>query len=114
MEMRLKDESGRFTIEVSELRGIGQRMKGLIGADGLPRGKGVLIRTRHIHTFGVRFSIDAVYLSKDGTVKKLVTLPPRRLGPLVGGSRAVLELRQDEARRLGIEVGTKLLEERCC
>ena len=50
-----------------------ERLRGLIGRDGLERGKGMLIvRCNCIHTFFMRFPIDATFLDRQGNVVKVV------------------------------------------
>lgn len=71
----------------------------------------MLLRTRQVHTFGMSFPIDAVYVSAEGLVLKIRTLPPARMGPLVWGARWVLEMEAGEAQRLGISEGIYLLRE---
>ena len=71
-------------------RSLFARIKGLIGLRGLPPGEGLLIlRCNCIHTFFMRFAIDATFLDRDNRVVKTVrNIPPWRL--LVwGGWRAV-------------------------
>ncbi|MGH7426619.1 MAG: DUF192 domain-containing protein [Candidatus Methylomirabilales bacterium] len=110
--MRLIDAgSGRVLIEVDEPRGPLRRMRGLLGAADLPAGYGMLLRARHVHTIGMSFAIDAVYLSKQGSVLRVTTLPPGSIGPLVLSARFVLELKAGEAHRLGISTGTMLVRE---
>ena len=49
------------------------RMKGLIGRSGLPPGSGMVIeRCNAIHTFFMRFPIDAVFFDKDWNPVKTV------------------------------------------
>jgi len=70
-----------------------ERAKGLLGRDGLARGTGLLIRKCNcIHTFFMRFTIDATFLDRDGNVVKVVrNIPPWR--PWVwGGRKAVCVL----------------------
>ena len=71
-----------------------ERTKGLIGRDGLERGKGMLImKCNCIHTFFMRFSIDATFLDGQGRIVKTVKgIRPWR--PWVWGgwrARSVLE-----------------------
>ena len=71
-----------------------ERARGLIGRDGLAPGTGMLIpRCNCIHTFFMRFAIDATFLDKDGnTVKVVRNIKPWR--PFVWGgwrARKVLE-----------------------
>ena len=50
-----------------------ERMRGLIGRTGLASGKGMLItKCNCIHTFFMRFSIDATFLDRKGNVVKVV------------------------------------------
>ena len=76
-----------------------ERMRGLIGRDGLGSGKGMLItKCNCIHTFFMRFPIDATFLGRKGEVVKVVrNIRPWR--PWVwGGWRAasVLETETEE------------------
>ena len=50
-----------------------ERMRGLIGRDGLGSGKGMLItKCNCIHTFFMRFPIDATFLDRTGKAVKVV------------------------------------------
>ena len=50
-----------------------ERMRGLIGRTGLASGKGMLItKCNCIHTFFMRFPIDATFLDREGNVVKTV------------------------------------------
>ena len=66
------------------------RMRGLLGRRSLPPGEGLLIeRCGAIHTVGMRFAIDAVFLDRQWRVCRVV--PDVRPGRLCvpGGWRAV-------------------------
>ncbi|MCL6560172.1 MAG: DUF192 domain-containing protein [Firmicutes bacterium] len=69
-------------------------MKGLIGRHGLSHGEGLLIEPcNSIHTFFMRFPIDAVFYDRD----KVVTAVYRRIKPwrvtgIISGAKGVLEL----------------------
>jgi len=69
------------------------RMKGLLGIDGLPKGEGLYIKPcTQIHTFFMRFAIDAAFLSKKGKVLHIRRhMPPWRLSRWVFGAEGVLE-----------------------
>jgi hypothetical protein len=69
-------------------------MRGLLGTDSLPAGSGLWLEPcRSIHTFFMRFPIDAVFVSTDLRVLRAYrNLPPFRLTPVVWGARSVLEL----------------------
>ena len=66
-----------------------ERAKGLIGRRGLAPGTGMLItKCNCIHTFFMRFPIDATFLDKNGDVVKIVrNIRPWRLW-IWGGWRA--------------------------
>ena len=50
-----------------------ERLRGLIGRNGLESGKGMLImRCNCIHTFFMRFPIDAMFLDRNGEVVRTV------------------------------------------
>jgi uncharacterized membrane protein (UPF0127 family) len=69
------------------------RLLGLALLDRDRAGEGLLIpRCRAVHTFGMRFALDLVFLAEDGTVAALRrAVPPRRLASCRRAS-AVLEL----------------------
>lgn len=49
-----------------------KRRKGLLGRNGLPKGKGLLIRPcESVHTFAMRFPIDLIYLDRAHRVQKV-------------------------------------------
>ena len=81
-------------------RSLFARIKGLIGLRGLPPGEGLLIlRCNCIHTFFMRFAIDATFLdSSDRVVKVVRDIRPWR--PFVwGGWRAVKVLETAAAEK---------------
>jgi uncharacterized membrane protein (UPF0127 family) len=86
-----------------------RRMRGLLGRKNLDSGHGILIRPAPaIHTWFMRFAIDAVFLDRDLSV--LSVRPELRPWRMAGqrGARAVLELPAGEAERRGIEPGDQL------
>ena len=86
------------------------RLKGLMGRKTLPQGEGLLIvPCNSIHMVGMKFSIDALFLAKDGTVLKVASdCLPGSFGPMVKGSRAVLELPSGTAESAGVKEGDRL------
>jgi len=85
------------------------RMRGLLGRKSLPAGEGMLIRPApSIHTFFMRFPIDAVFLSRQGDVLKIAEhVAPWRTRSC-RHSYAVLELAAGEAGRYGFAVGDRI------
>jgi uncharacterized membrane protein (UPF0127 family) len=86
------------------------RMRGLLGRAELPSGEGLLIRPANsIHTWFMRFPIDAVFLDRDLTVLRIRSaVEPWRMAGC-RGAKAVLELAAGEAERRGVTVGAKLI-----
>jgi uncharacterized membrane protein (UPF0127 family) len=68
------------------------RLAGLAGMRALPEGTGLLIpRCRSVHTFGMRFALDLVWLDRDGQIVDVsASVRPRRVVSR-GQARAVVE-----------------------
>jgi uncharacterized membrane protein (UPF0127 family) len=88
---------------------MGERMRGLLGRDGLEPGSGLWIaRTGSVHTFFMRFPMDAVFLDKQLRVRKVVpAVKPYRFA-WSRGARSVVELAAGEASRVGLVEGMEL------
>jgi len=85
------------------------RMKGLLGRRELAPGEGMLIRpTSSIHTFFMRFPIDAVFLSRDGEVLKVKPNVGAWRARFCRGAHSVLELPAGEAARRDVAPGAQL------
>jgi uncharacterized membrane protein (UPF0127 family) len=69
------------------------RRKGLLGRDGLAAGEGLwIVPCESVHTFGMRFPIDLIYLDRNRKVKKVRSgVPPWRLSACFS-AHSVLEL----------------------
>ena len=69
------------------------RRKGLLGRSGLPAGEGLwIVPCESVHTFGMKFRIDLVYLDRNKKVKKVRSaVPPWRLSACLS-AHSVLEL----------------------
>jgi uncharacterized membrane protein (UPF0127 family) len=85
------------------------RMRGLLGRDGLEQGEGLLLRpASSIHTFFMRFPIDAVFLDRSLVVVGVHdAIEPWRTAAQ-RGAKAVLELPAGESSRRGLAVGDQL------
>lgn len=86
------------------------RLKGLLGHAPLQPGEGLLLRgEKAIHTLGMGFPIDVLFLDRDGRVKHLIpSMGPRRLSPFVSSSADVLELPAGTIDRTGTQLGDEL------
>jgi uncharacterized protein len=83
---------------VHEATTIRSRLLGLALLRELPRGHALLIRhCRSVHTFGMRFPIDIVFLDERGAVLRVDRQVPRRRVRACRRAFAVLETRAGEA-----------------
>ena len=71
-----------------------RRMKGLLGRKALLNGEGLWIKPCNgVHTFGMRFPIDVVFLDRELRVIAVTqSLQPNRLTRLYRNAASVLEL----------------------
>ncbi len=66
------------------------RRRGLLGRDGI-KGAMLLRPALSVHTFGMRFPIDVALLDRELTVRRILTLGPRRATVPRWGVVAALE-----------------------
>ena len=87
----------------------GARMKGLLGGKPLEVKQGLLISPcNSVHTFGMKYDLDVVFLSKAGEVKKISrAVKPNRMRASFSAAY-VLELKAGQAGALEIEKGQTL------
>ena len=110
MKLTLRREDGtvvceRCTLADSPLT----RLRGLLGRDGLEQGEGLLLRpASSIHTFFMRFPIDAVFLDRSLVVVGVHDANEPRRTASQRGAKAVLELPAGESSRRGLSVGDQL------
>jgi uncharacterized protein len=81
------------------------RLRGLAALEDLPGEHGLLLpRTRSLHTFGMRFALDLVWLTKDGAVLAIEgSIGPRRHA-MARSARSVVEVREGWGPRF-VEAG---------
>jgi uncharacterized membrane protein (UPF0127 family) len=110
-EVTLKRENGdvvcdRCVVAASPV----SRLRGLLGRSELRSGEGLLLRPASaIHTFFMRFPIDAVFLDRDWRIVGIAddVRPWRTAGRR--GAKAVLELPAGESARRGLRPGDLLV-----
>src|SRR3954464_2295894 len=80
-------------LRVAEPRTRRERMRGLAGLDALGDDEALHIpRCRSVHTFGMRFALDLVWLDRSGAGRRVDRpVPPRRLKTCLR-ARSVVEL----------------------
>jgi uncharacterized membrane protein (UPF0127 family) len=85
------------------------RRKGLLGRSGLPAGEGLwIVPCESVHTFGMKFPIDLVYLDRNRKVKKTRSgVPPWRLSACFS-AHSVIELASGTIQITQTQPGDKL------
>ncbi len=86
-----------------------ERMRGLLGSPPLKNNEGLLIvPCSLVHTFGMSYAIDLVFLDKQWTIVKTVrALKPWRMAAS-NASNMVLELATDSLEQLQLVTGQQL------
>lgn len=86
-----------------------ERMRGLLGRDGLPHGEALLLKhCRSIHTFGMRFAIDVLFLDRHQRIVAIHHDVPRRRMLLNLRAMQTLEMTAGVARQHELHVGAPL------
>jgi len=87
-----------------------RRLKGLLGTKCLPEGEALLIRPcSSIHTIGMRYPIDVLFMTTDDRVLKIAaSVPPGRTAA-ARGSSYVLELPAGMAVKTETAAGDRLV-----
>ncbi len=83
------------------------RLRGLLGHAPLEPGEGLLLRgEKAIHTIGMSFPIDVLFLNREGQVIHLDhSMVPQRASPIVWQASDVLELPAGTLADSGTELG---------
>jgi uncharacterized membrane protein (UPF0127 family) len=91
-----------------------KRRRGLLSRSGLEEGEGLWIAPcEAVHCFFMKFTIDAVFVTKDKRVAKLYpSLKPWRLAVCLR-AHSVLELPEGVIRETGTQRGDQLEFEKC-
>lgn len=79
-----------------------ERVVGLLGKDGIS-GALLIPRCKSVHTIGMRFAIDVIYVRENGIVVDVATMRPWRIGKARRKASFVLEAEAGFAEALGIE-----------
>ena len=86
-----------------------ERTRGLLGRPPLATGEGLLIdRCRMVHTVGMRYALDLIFLDAGGHIRKMVpnVLPLRIAGAY--SAQSTLELPAGALAELGLQLGEPL------
>lgn len=107
--LRFAGTHGEHALELMIAASAAERMRGLLGRAAPTGSQGMLLLPcRLIHTFGMRYPIDVVYLGRDGKVLKIS--PALAPGRIDGhwGAHSVLEMGAGASARCGIARGAAL------
>jgi uncharacterized membrane protein (UPF0127 family) len=87
------------------------RTRGLLGRESLEHGEALVFpRCRQVHMFGMRFSIDVLFLDGEGVVVRAVgDLQPGRLSPWVRSACTVVELPAGTLESTGTHKGDRVV-----
>lgn len=87
------------------------RLRGLLFKDEIGDDEGLLILPcNQVHTIGMKFNIDVVFLSQAGEVLYFEkVMLPGKISPIIKGCKKVLELKEGTIRSKDIRIG-KLIE----
>lgn len=89
-------------------RTMAQRTVGLLCHHGLSESEGMLIDScKQVHTFFMKFAIDAIFINRDGVVVGIEELKPWRLSKIHWRAQSVIETQAGWAKRHGIVVGSR-------
>lgn len=88
--------------EVADTRAA--RRSGLCGHTSV-EGAFVLRPCRHVHTFGMKCTLDIAFCDASGAVLAVQTLSPRRLSRLVPNTVQIIEAEAGSFERWGLQVG---------
>jgi uncharacterized protein len=86
-----------------------QRRRGLLGRDGLAPGSAfVLAPCRAVHTIGMRFPIDVIFVDDEGQVVKLVEQMEGWRIAMAGAATMTIELPSGTLQAIHVQVGDRL------
>ncbi len=87
------------------------RLKGLMFHKSLKAGEGLLLRPCNmIHTFGMRFPLDVVFLSEEYEVLEIIeNIKPNKMAPMIKEAVITLELPVGTVKNASIHKGDQLV-----
>lgn len=104
-----RPDGSRVVLRVMRTTNPWDRLRGLLGRPRLQAGEGLLITPcASVHTLGMGYPLDLVFLDADGRVRKLVSnLAPLRMAASPGAAMT-LELAGGALRQMNVQVGEVL------
>ena len=110
MKLRVTNQSGRILADRADIADTSaKRRTGLLKHTGLAKGEGLwIVPTEGVHTFGMKFAIDVVFLNK---AKKILKIRPNMVQRRMSISllaHSVLELPAGTLEATGTAKGDQL------
>ena len=111
MEVTNKTRNRPLGASVLAASGAIARMRGLLGTDALPAGGGLWISPcRGIHSIGMKYAFDALFLDAAMTVVGACPgFPRNRISKIFPSARGVLELPAGTIESTGTRVGDQIV-----
>ncbi|MCK9486737.1 MAG: DUF192 domain-containing protein [Dehalococcoidia bacterium] len=100
----------RVAERVAVARSLLARLRGLLGHPSLAPGEGLLLAPcNSVHTVGMRYPIDVLFLDRSGRVARAVhTLTPGHIVPYVRGATQAIELPAGTLQATGVRAGDEV------
>lgn len=86
------------------------RMKGLLFTKEILPGKGLCLKPCNgVHSIGMRYAIDVIYLNKAGAIQKIIhDFKPGKLGPVNFKTHQIVEMKAGTLKPLDLTAGEVL------
>ena|SRR5271154_583421 len=89
------------------------RRRGLLGRSSIGEREGLwIVPCSSIHTVGMQFAIDVLFIDRDGRIIHVNALSPDVKSFVLAGAYSVLELAHGRAAACGVQLGDLLLFQR--
>ncbi|PKM60078.1 MAG: hypothetical protein CVU99_10035 [Firmicutes bacterium HGW-Firmicutes-4] len=87
------------------------RLIGLLRTARLDENQGLLLKKcNQVHTYGMKFTIDAIFLSKDGDILHIEKeMVPGKVSPHIKNGYWVLELMSGSCEKYQLEINQRLV-----
>jgi len=87
------------------------RLIGLLRTAGLAENQGLLLKKcNQVHTFGMKFPIDVIFLSKDGDILHMEQeMNPGKVSPQIKKAYWILELKSGSCKHYSLEINQRLV-----
>ena len=100
----------QLAVNVTVADNLFKRMKGLLGKSEMLSGEALWIKPcMSVHTFGMKFPIDIIFLDKKNKVVSFINnMKPNRLTPLYFSAASALELPAGAIEKRDLNVGDEI------